>query len=207
MALINGRELFGYPKYLCEYEIPAAGGKRCAAPWPPRASSIFAGNKLALHPLLEVNATVQTGQHKVNSFLELIEQAFQMFLSIPDFFNMDQAGWADIMSLLRNPRIDQIFLKQFPDSAGVKAVYQALVARRPDQPPAQRAKCWATSTNALHAFDSFPLDPGPATGAAGGHPAVQRELRFHRACRARSWWTIRRSRRRRSPSSAAAWAP
>ncbi|WP_252867384.1 acetoacetate decarboxylase family protein [Janthinobacterium lividum] len=32
MALINGRELFGYPKYLCEYEIPAAGSEplRCS---------------------------------------------------------------------------------------------------------------------------------------------------------------------------------
>lgn len=25
MALINGRELFGYPKYLCEYTMPAVG--------------------------------------------------------------------------------------------------------------------------------------------------------------------------------------
>ena len=84
---------------------------------------------MSLHPLLEVNATVQKGPHKpVNSFLELIEQAFKIFLSIPDFFDMDAVGWQDILSLLRNPRIDQIFLKQFPDSAGVKAVYQALVA-------------------------------------------------------------------------------
>ncbi|MEG1115930.1 MAG: acetoacetate decarboxylase family protein, partial [Janthinobacterium sp.] len=32
MALINGRELFGYPKYLCDYEIPAAGSEplRCS---------------------------------------------------------------------------------------------------------------------------------------------------------------------------------
>ena len=161
MALINGRELFGYPKYLCDYEIPEAGADplRCALaaqgfhPFSPET-------KIALHPLLEVNATVQTAPHKpVNSFLELIEQAFRIFLSIPDFFDMDAAGWQDILSLLRNPRIDQIFLKQFPDSAGVKAVYQALVAAPAEIERLHSARLLGHEYECtLHAFDSFPLD-------------------------------------------------
>ncbi len=161
MALINGRELFGYPKYLCDYEIPAAGSEplRCAVA--AKGFQHFSPEtKLALHPLLEVNATVRTGQHKpVNSFLELIEQAFQIFLSIPDFFDMDQAGWADILSLLRKPRIDQIFLKQFPDSAGVKAVYQALVAAPAEINRLHSARLLGYEYECtLHAFDSFPLE-------------------------------------------------
>jgi hypothetical protein len=53
MALINGRELFGYPKYLCEYEIPEAGT-------PPLRCSVSAkgfhpfspDTRIAMHPLL-----------------------------------------------------------------------------------------------------------------------------------------------------------
>jgi hypothetical protein len=62
MALINGRELFGYPKYLCEYEIrpPASNaallrGRQGLPPFSP-------DTKIAMHPLLEVNATVHDGR-------------------------------------------------------------------------------------------------------------------------------------------------
>ncbi|CAN7585526.1 NAD(P)-binding protein [Duganella sp. LjRoot269] len=161
MALINGRELFGYPKYLCEYEIPQAGTEplRCSVaakgfqPFSPET-------RIAMHPLLEVNATRKTGIEKpVTSVLDLIEQAIELFLSIPDFFNMDVAGWDDIISLLRNPRIDQIFLKQFPDSAGLKAVYQAILAAPATIDRIHSGKLLGYEYECvLHAFDSFPLN-------------------------------------------------
>ena len=161
MALINGRELFGYPKYLCEYEIPGAGAEplRCAVS--AKGFQPFAPDtKIAMHPLLEVNATTRTGADRpLHSFLDLIEQAAALFLSIPDFFDMDPAGWADIFSLLRNTRIDQIFLKQFPDSAGIKAVYQALVAAPADINQLHSGRLLGYDYECvLHAFDSFPLD-------------------------------------------------
>jgi uncharacterized protein with NAD-binding domain and iron-sulfur cluster len=156
MALINGRELFGYPKYLCEYEI---GAQRCALsakgfhPFSPET-------KIALHPLLEVNATQANGdEREISSLLELIEQAIELFASIPDFFNMDIAGWEDIISLLRNPRIDQIFLKQFPDSVGLMAVYQAILAAPATIDKIHGGKLLGHDYEAvLHAFDSFPLN-------------------------------------------------
>ena len=156
MALINGRELFGYPKYLCEYEIDE---RRCALsakgfhPFSPET-------RIAMHPLLEVNATQATdGEREVSSIADIIEQAITLFLSIPDFFNMDVAGWEDIISLLRNPRIDQIFLKQFPDSAGLKAVYQAILAAPASIEKIHSGKVLGSEYEAvLHAFDSFPLN-------------------------------------------------
>jgi uncharacterized protein with NAD-binding domain and iron-sulfur cluster len=156
MALINGRELFGYPKYLCEYEI---GEQRCALsakgfhPFSP-------DTKIAMHPLLEVNATQQSGEETpLENWIDLIEEAIKLFLSIPDFFNMDVAGWDDILSLLRNPRIDQIFLKQFPDSAGLKAVYQAILAAPATIEKIHGGKLLGYEYEAvLHAFDSFPLN-------------------------------------------------
>ena len=160
MALINGRELFGYPKYSCIYEIPEAGT-------PPLRCSVSAEGfqpfspetEIAMHPLLEVNGKDHGGKDRpIKTWAELIEQAITLFLSIPDFFNMDAAGWEDIVSLLRNPRIDQIFLKQFPDSAGIKAVYQAILSA-----PAEINKIHGGSLLGyeyectLHQFDSFPL--------------------------------------------------
>lgn len=156
MALINGRELFGYPKYLCEHEITE---KRCALsakgfhPFSPET-------KIAMHPLLEVNATRQSGEETpIENWVDLIEEAIKLFLSIPDFFNLDAAGWKNIISLIRNPRIDQIFLKQFPDSAGLKAVYQAILAAPATIEKIHGGKLLAYEYEAvLHAFDSFPLN-------------------------------------------------
>nr|WP_315250090.1 NAD(P)-binding protein [uncultured Duganella sp.] len=156
MALINGRELFGYPKYLCEHEV---GEQRCALsakgfhPFGPET-------RIAMHPLLEVNATRQSGDETpLENWVDLIEEAIKLFLSIPDFFNMDVAGWKDILSLLRNPRIDQIFLKQFPDSAGLKAVYQAILAAPATIDKIHGGKLLGYEYEAvLHAFDSFPLN-------------------------------------------------
>jgi uncharacterized protein with NAD-binding domain and iron-sulfur cluster len=160
MALINGRELFGYPKYLCEYEIPQAGTEPLRCSVAAKGFQPFAPEtKIAMHPLLEVNATQQTGiETPIHSVLDLIEEAIKLFLSIPDFFNMDAAGWEDIISLLRNPRIDQIFLKQFPDSAGLKAVYQAILAAPATIDKIHSGKLLGYEYECvLHAFDSFPL--------------------------------------------------
>ncbi|SFU50247.1 NAD(P)-binding protein [Pseudoduganella namucuonensis] len=161
MALINGRELFGYPKYLSEYEIPTEGQ-------PPLRCSVSAKGfqpfspetKIAMHPLLEVNATTPNGKEKpLESIGDLIEEAIQLFLTVPDFFNMDKEGWEDIFSLLRDPRIDQIFLKQFPDSAGIKAVYQGIVAAPAEIEKLHSAKLLGYDYQCtLHAFDSFPLN-------------------------------------------------
>ncbi|KQQ40232.1 acetoacetate decarboxylase [Duganella sp. Leaf126] len=161
MALINGRELFGYPKYLCEYEIPAAGAEPLRYSVAAKGFHPFSPEtRIAMHPLLEVNATSKTGSEKpVHSVLDLIEEAIALFLSIPDFFNLDVAGWEDIVSLLRNPRIDQIFLKQFPDSAGIEAVYQAILAAPATVDKIHGGKLLGYEYQAvLHAFDSFPLD-------------------------------------------------
>ncbi|MCU6497281.1 NAD(P)-binding protein [Rugamonas sp. A1-17] len=161
MALINGRELFGYPKYLCEYEIPAAGSEPLRCSVAAKGFQTFSPEtKIAMHPLLDVTATQKTGiERPITSVLDLIEQAIELFLSIPDFFNLDVAGWDDIISLLRNPRIDQIFLKQFPDSAGLKAVYQAVLAAPATIDKIHSGKLLGYEYQCvLHAFDSFPLN-------------------------------------------------
>jgi uncharacterized protein with NAD-binding domain and iron-sulfur cluster len=129
MALINGRELFGYPKYPCEYVIPARGSDPDLFSVSVRAFETFSEQtESMLHPLLEVKSIEQAEHRPLRNVLGLFWQALELFKSIPDFLNLDAAGWKDIASLIRWPRIDQIFLKQFPDSTGDRAVYQAIVA-------------------------------------------------------------------------------
>jgi uncharacterized protein with NAD-binding domain and iron-sulfur cluster len=160
MALINGRELFGYAKYDCQYTMPDLGtdpttctlGVKGFQPFSPQT-------EIAWHPLLEVNATNTGGAHKtLKSWEELLEQLIELFKSMPDALNLDASGWADVISLLLQPRTDQIFLKQFPDSAGVNAVYQAIVAAPAMVDAVHSVKLLGYEYEAvLHEVSSFPL--------------------------------------------------
>lgn len=174
MAMINGRELYGYPKYLCEYDMPGLDDDPLHFSMSAQGFKTFSPQtEIALHPLLEVNATNRNSAHRpVKSFIDFLEQAFEVLSSMPDFLDFDKAGWKEIISLLLKPRIPQIFLKQFPDSAGIKAVYQALIAA-----PANIDKVYSGAIlgheyeATLHAFDSFPLDKTLGIGL-GNSPAI-----------------------------------
>ncbi|HET7793322.1 MAG TPA: acetoacetate decarboxylase family protein [Rhizobacter sp.] len=162
MALINGRELFGYPKYLCEYSMPAPGE-------PARYFSLAAkgfepfspDSKLQTHPLIEVAATTNRhGVRKVGGFLELIEEAIELIAAnLPATLEMDKEAWAQIAGMLRHPGCEQIFLKQFPDASGVKAVYQAIVAAPALVTAVHGVEVYEDDYEVtLHKFASFPLN-------------------------------------------------
>ncbi len=161
MAISIGREIFGYPKNGCEYTMPALGGD------PDKFTLATDGftpynpsTQLATHPLLEVTATNKSKPHRpISGFIELIKEGFTLLNSEPELFNLDGAGVKDVLSMLLNPRVDQIFLKQFPDATGVKAVYQAIVAAPAavDKVHSVRLLGYTYKLN-LHAFDQFPLN-------------------------------------------------
>lgn len=159
MALINGRELYGYPKYLCQYQIPIAGEAAdyfsCAVnafqPFSPES-------KIDWHMLMEVKRNAETRETKLENFLDLLLEAGKFLSSVDDFLNMDINGIEQALQMILKPEVDQIFLKQFPDSAGEKAVYQAIVAA-----PAVVKKVHSVSLLGgeyeltLSQVDSFPL--------------------------------------------------
>ena len=161
MAITIGREIFGYPKNGCEFSMPEVGGD------PDHFTLATTGfqpyspeTELSSHPLLEVTATDKSKAHRpIIGFIELISEGFKIFRSEPELFNLDGAGVADMFSMLLKPRVDQIFLKQFPDSTGVKAVYQAIVAAPAtvDKVHSVRLLGYTYKVN-LHAFDNFPLN-------------------------------------------------
>lgn len=161
MALINGRELFGYPKYQCLYEIPELGQDPTRLSVSANGFKVFSeSTESAMNPLLEIYATNPGKPHRpLHTFVEFMAEAVQVFQSMPDFFNLDAAGIADLVSLLLEPRGDQIFLKQFPDSAGIKAVYQAIVAAPAMIDSIHSIQLLGYDYECLlHEFASFPLN-------------------------------------------------
>jgi uncharacterized protein with NAD-binding domain and iron-sulfur cluster len=162
MALINGRELYGYPKYLCDYTMP---GLPLPAGAPLRFSMDVKGfqpfapdTRLAMHPLLEV-ATDQAQPTPLQDLERLVMQVVELLASDADALDLSLAGWEDVIATLLSPKIDQVFLKQLPDGAGEKAVYQAIVTA-----PAKIDRIHAVQVLGeafhctLHPLASFPLD-------------------------------------------------
>ncbi len=162
MALINGRELFGYPKYLCDYTMPEDGEPARRFTLAAKGFQPFSPESpLVPHPLLDIERAASTPDRRpLPSLAELVEQALSLIgANLPGALSLDGNAWAQIAQTLRHPGCDQIFLKQFPDASGVKAVYQAIVAA-----PATVTAVHAVSllegdyTLTLHPFASFPLD-------------------------------------------------
>jgi len=179
MALINGRELFGYPKYECEYTMPAEGQPATRFTLAAKGFQPFSpDSRLQTHPLLEVQAA---GGNKLAKDLddlpELIEQAIELLAAnLPGFLSLDKAGWEQVAQMLRSPNVAQIFLKQLPDAAGLKAVYQALVAAPATVKAVRKVQLLGDEYQCvLHPFASFPLDRTLGL-ALGAQPAI---LPFH----------------------------
>lgn len=158
MALINGRELFGYPKYECTYTMPSSVDEPLAFTLAAKGFHPFSpGTAMALRPLLELNG--RGAPRPIGSWVQRLEEMLTFMRSLPGFWQFGEAAWAQLLDMLRSPRVDQLFLKQFPDSSGERAVYQAIVTA-----PAVVQKVYSvhqfddTAELNLHAFDSFPLD-------------------------------------------------
>jgi len=159
-AISIGREVFGYPKNMCRCVLPNVGEdpvrfELAAEGWHPFSPQ----TQLAVHPILEVTATVM-GSHRSGFGLIDLQRAILDFLRAEGvLLALGDLIIRDFESLLLRPHIDQIFLKQFPDSSGVKAVYQAVVVAPAEIDKVNSVHLFGHTYECnLHAFDSFPLD-------------------------------------------------
>ena len=161
MAITIGREIFGYPKNFCQYKMPARGENPvrfalAADGWQPFNPQ----TELGIHPLLEITATDTAPAHtSLPGFIDLLRELLKVLRSMPGLLKLDLAGLENLESLLLQERVDQIFLKQFPDGSGLKAVYQAVVTA-PATVDAVHSVELLEHTYAcnLFAFQSYPLD-------------------------------------------------
>ena len=156
MAMITGREVLGYPKYLGEFVMPTKPGDP-ATHFSCTVKAFQPYNvdtEMANHPLLEINQTKVGPVKRLKTILDLIELA----ADTEDLLDLDAAALEQILALLKEPGVDQLFLKQFPSCKGDKAVYQAVV-----HSPASIKKINSVEllggkyTLTVQQVDSFPL--------------------------------------------------
>jgi uncharacterized protein with NAD-binding domain and iron-sulfur cluster len=161
MAISIGREIFGYPKNGCNFTMPGPGEDPLkftlsSEGWEPYSPN----TQLGVHPLIDIAATKTDDAHRrLDGFLEVIAEGFKILRSEPDLFALDDAGFKDLEEMLLQSSVDQIFLKQFPDASGIKAVYQALVVAPTTVDTLHSAELLGyTYACTVHQFETFRLD-------------------------------------------------
>ncbi|WP_222615665.1 acetoacetate decarboxylase family protein [Dyella telluris] len=161
MALIVGREVFGYPKYLCSHFMPGPDEPPVAFTLAAKGFQPFSpDSELCVHPLLEVTGAPLLGTGRPIGDVQVWRNDLLGGLDErPDFWSADPS-WRSAFDqwFLTFPAMPQIFLKQFPDATGQQAVYQAIVAANAQVQAIHGV--WMLgqeySLN-LHEFASFPL--------------------------------------------------
>ncbi|MEZ7278913.1 acetoacetate decarboxylase [Pseudoalteromonas sp. 68 DY56-GL68] len=126
-ALINGRETWGYNKYLCDYEMPSniddsgrfSVSLQCFEKFSP-------DSMLAQHELLTITRVIK---QKPESLLDNVEQFAERVASVlsDDYKGIDLSLLKQLLDGFIHPQMDQILYKQFPDGEGENSVYKAVV--------------------------------------------------------------------------------
>lgn len=161
MALIVGREVFGYPKYLCSYTMPGPKDPPLAFTLSAKGFQPYAPDtELSVHPLLEVTGEALLGDGRpVGDVGEWRCDLLEGLHDAPDFW-CAEPSWRKPFDdwFMQFPAMPQVFLKQFPDAAGKQAVYQAIVAADAQVQAIHALRLLGGDYRLnLHEFASFPL--------------------------------------------------
>ena len=126
-ALINGRETWGYNKYLCRYSMPSDFKQADKFTLSLETFQPFNPNtKMDWHELLTINRFSDSD----SLFEEIIEVGQEMaeliHASIEEIM-ISAELIKQFMSGIKNPQMDQILFKQIPDGFAYNSVYSAVV--------------------------------------------------------------------------------
>ncbi|MCO7251209.1 acetoacetate decarboxylase [Pseudoalteromonas sp. Ps84H-4] len=126
-ALINGREAWGYNKYLCEYQMPSALDDAGRFAISHECFDVFKpDSKLAMHELLTIEQTdASISEYLLDNVSRFSKRVADLF--DPQVKGIDLALLKQLLEGFIHPQMDQILFKQFPDGEGNKAVYQSVV--------------------------------------------------------------------------------
>lgn len=126
-ALINGREAWGYNKYLCEYQMPSALDDAGRFAISLECFDVFKpDSKLAMHELLTIEQTdASISENLLDNVSRFSKRVADLF--DPQVKGIDLALLKQLLEGFIHPQMDQILFKQFPDGEGDKAVYQSVV--------------------------------------------------------------------------------
>lgn len=131
MTIINGREIFGYPKYLGRFEMPMSPDNADHFSLDVNAFKTYSPDTEATWGrVLEVNRMTHDSPaqnaNQWNTWAEFAVALFSGISNLDDFILTDGEIDKQIIQGLLSPQLPQLFLKQFPDGTGERAVYQAL---------------------------------------------------------------------------------
>jgi len=131
MTILNGREIFGYPKYLGAFQMPDCPAQANFFSLDVNAFKTYSPDtECATHRLLDVKRTCGTeplsNDAHWKDFAGFAKGVFEAMCKVGDFMLTSPELDAQLLQDLLSPQLPQLFLKQFPDGSGTKAVYQAL---------------------------------------------------------------------------------
>jgi hypothetical protein len=159
-ALINGINIWGFNKYLCDYTMPDIGGQPDYFSISVDAMQPFSPTtKMANHVLIDVKKVSDGTDNKITECIELVKEAFTLLSSDKGFFNMDLHAIKQMVEGLMAPQVDQILFKQFPDGTGENAVYQGIMHSPSVIKKVHSVHLYSHEFDVtLHQLDSFRLD-------------------------------------------------
>ncbi|WP_409523088.1 acetoacetate decarboxylase family protein [Nitrincola sp. MINF-07-Sa-05] len=127
-ALVNGREIWGFNKYLCDYQMPSIGADPDLFSMTVDAFTHFSPDtKMAPVELFRVEKVAAGEEKSLADLSELLKEGFDLMRAEVDCFKLDLEDLAKLVADFFHPQVDQLLLKQFPDGEGQNAVYQKLV--------------------------------------------------------------------------------
>ncbi len=128
IAMAVGREVFGYPKTIGLFEIPDHSAPDNFKLTVRGHKEYNPDNEVEWLDLLSVK-NLRPGDGPIDkweNFVDALEGIFDVAKGV-QLFRPDCEVTEELIQDLLQPQIPQIFLKQFPNGDGKKAVYQALV--------------------------------------------------------------------------------
>jgi len=124
-ALINGRETWGFNKYLCDYKMPDIGGSPDFFSMTVDAFKTYSPDtKMAPCELFNVKMVAKDTESPIENFVDLIKEGMSLLENEIDFFDLDASVYKQLLSGFISPQIDQLLFKQLPDGSATNAVYQ-----------------------------------------------------------------------------------
>ena len=173
LALITGRELYGYPKYIGHTKMPASIDETLSFSLTVKSYKEFSNDTLLQdNPLIDINLHQASKKESSNwtSFSDGLEQLKDQIESdvkktsghlhaiLETLKNADLNLYKQLFNTLLEPSLNQLFLKQFPDATGNYAVYQAITNAPAVVEKFYSGKCFFDQFEIeFHPNASFPL--------------------------------------------------
>ena len=115
--------------------------------------------EMANHLFMEVKKAIDDSGNKVIGFVELVREVFTLLSSEKSFFNLDIHALKQLLDGFKDPQMDQISFKQFPDGEGINAVYQGVMHSPSIIKKVHSAQVYGHKYDVtLHQVDTFRLD-------------------------------------------------